>query len=87
MEWLYPFRRSPGHNEIWEGRIVESGVADKVEHRLQDKHGVYRWYLTRGVPVRDEQGRLTKWIGTTTDINDLKEAEIPEGANAIVRGD
>ncbi len=57
-------------------RIVESGVADKVEHRLQDKHGVYRWYLTRGVPVRDEQGRLTKWIGTTTDINDLKEAEM-----------
>ncbi len=28
------------------------------------------------MPVRDEQGRLTKWIGTTTDINDLKAAEM-----------
>ncbi len=60
--------------EFW-SRAVESGNADQVEHRLQDKNGVYHWYLTRGVPVRDEQGRHTKWIGTTTDINDLKEAE------------
>ena len=51
-------------------RAVETEEAVHVEHRIQDRNGIYHWYLTRGVPVHDEQGRLAKWIGTTTDIND-----------------
>jgi hypothetical protein len=36
---------------------------------------VYRWFLTRAMPVRDTAGRITEWYGTTTDIHDRKQAE------------
>jgi PAS domain S-box-containing protein len=38
--------------------------------------GVYRWFLVRAEPVRDEQGRVCRWIGAATDIDDQKRAEI-----------
>jgi formate hydrogenlyase transcriptional activator len=37
--------------------------------------GEYRWFLMRFNPVRDEAGRLVRWYGTRTDIDDLKRAE------------
>ena len=37
--------------------------------------GVYRWFLTRAMPVRDTAGRITEWYGTTADIHDRKQAE------------
>lgn len=39
------------------------------------KDGIYRWYLSRGVPIRDLQGNIIKWVGTATDIDDQKRAE------------
>lgn len=36
--------------------------------------GTYRWHLARGVPVKDDKGKLTGWIGSTTDIHDQKTA-------------
>jgi signal transduction histidine kinase len=36
---------------------------------------VYRWFLTRATPVRDDSGRITAWYGTSSDITDRKEAE------------
>lgn len=47
----------------------------KVEHRIKHKDGSYRWYLTQARPIKDSQGNIIKWIGITTDINDVKEAE------------
>ena len=38
--------------------------------------GVYRWWLIRGVPLRDATGNVLKWFGTCTDIHDLKLAEL-----------
>lgn len=35
--------------------------------------GEYRWFLTRGVPITDENGNIYRWIGTNTDITDQKE--------------
>ncbi len=55
-------------------RAITAGGTNQVEHRLKKKDGHYRWHLSRGVPVHDEKGKLIKWIGTTTDIHDLKEA-------------
>jgi PAS domain S-box-containing protein len=46
------------------------------EARLRRADGVYRWWLMRAVAVADETGALLKWIGTSTDIDDLKRAEI-----------
>ena len=47
-----------------------------VEARLIDAQGGYRWWLLRGLPVRDQSGVVNKWIGTFTDIHELKMAAI-----------
>ena len=46
-----------------------------VECRLRRADGAYAWWLTRGVPIRDASGNVTRWFGTCTDIDDLKHAE------------
>ena len=47
----------------------------EVEKRLRGVDGRYRRFLSRAVPVCDEQGRLLHWIGTYTDVEDRKQAE------------
>jgi PAS domain S-box-containing protein len=37
--------------------------------------GEYRWFLVRGVPLRDQNGKIIRWYGTLTDIEDRKRAE------------
>jgi PAS domain S-box-containing protein len=39
-------------------------------------NGEYRWFLARAVPLRDEQGKILKWYGISTDIEDRKRAEV-----------
>ncbi|MGZ8186439.1 MAG: PAS domain S-box protein, partial [Methylobacter sp.] len=46
-----------------------------LECRLRRADGVYRWWLIRGMPMRDANGEIQKWFGTCTDIEDLKQAE------------
>jgi PAS domain S-box-containing protein len=46
-----------------------------VEHRTRHAaDGAYRWFQSRAVPVRDEQGRIIEWFGTSTDIDDQVRA-------------
>jgi PAS domain S-box-containing protein len=52
-----------------------AGQPFEKEARLRRADGTYRWFLLRAVPQRDEQGRVVKWYGTTTDIDDRKRAE------------
>ncbi len=54
---------------------LESGEDYKVEARVRRHDGVYRWYILRARPVRDASGKIIKWIGLNTDIEDLKRAE------------
>jgi len=65
----------PGDRELtrrlWRDAI-ERGIPYESEFRLRGKDGVYRWNLARGVPLKDEQGRVTKWFGTCTDIDSGK---------------
>ncbi|KAA3436815.1 PAS domain S-box protein [Rufibacter hautae] len=42
---------------------------------LKGVSGEYRWFLTRGIPVKDEEGNLVRWVGTNTDITEQKKAE------------
>ena len=42
---------------------------------LRSRDGTYRWFLSRAIPIRDEQGQILRWFGTNTDITDLKQAE------------
>ncbi len=46
-----------------------------LECRLRRADGLYRWFLIRGVPVKDVSGTPLKWFGTCTDVHDLKLAE------------
>ncbi|WP_224245752.1 sensor histidine kinase [Hyalangium gracile] len=64
-------------------RSLETGEPYQVEQHLRRKDGVYRWHLTRAVPARDESGRVIKWLGTSTDIDDIKrqEAELRRSAS------
>ncbi|MHB0938506.1 MAG: PAS domain-containing protein [Armatimonadota bacterium] len=55
----------------WEHALA-SGETYQVEHRVRMQDGSYRWHLSRGVPVRNEQGTIVKWYGTATDIHDFR---------------
>src|SRR5205823_647897 len=45
------------------------------EERHRGADGQYGWFLARGVPLRDVDGRIIRWYGTNTDIADRKRAE------------
>ena len=51
---------------------LETGEPYEVEYRLRHHSGTYRWTLGRALPVRDGAGRITRWIGTCTDIDKAK---------------
>ena len=54
---------------------VETGTSYEIEYRFRRaQDGSYRWHLGRSVPMRDEEGRIVKWFGTATDIDDQKRA-------------
>ncbi len=54
---------------------VANGTLYEQEERHRQFDGQYRWFLARGVPLRDSAGGIVRWYGTNTDIQDLKEAE------------
>ena len=60
-------------------RVTRSNVVScspfEVEGRLLRRDGVYRWFLFRHNPLRDEQGRLIRWYVAVVDIQDMREAE------------
>lgn len=51
---------------------LETGEPYEVEYRLRHHSGQYRWTLGRALPVRNAAGKITRWIGTCTDIDDAK---------------
>jgi PAS domain S-box-containing protein len=55
--------------------IRESGMPGALEARLRRFDGEYRWFLFEAVPLRDESGKIVKWYGSSTDIEDRKRAE------------
>ena len=52
-----------------------AGKSYEFELRILKHDGTYRWFLGRGTPLKDEQGRITRWYNTATDIEDRKQAE------------
>ena len=47
----------------------------EVEGRLRRFDGEFRWFLFRGSPLRDRSGKVAKWYGTNTDLEERKRAE------------
>jgi PAS domain S-box-containing protein len=64
------------HPEDWEGclaawtRSLQSGERYEIEYRLRRRDGIYRWHHGAAVPTRGLDGRVTRWIGTCTDVED-----------------
>src|SRR5579862_4889114 len=55
--------------------LLVSGESGEIEARLRRHDGVYRWFLIRVEPFRDERGQLLRWYGTSTDIDALKQTQ------------
>ena len=66
---------SPNVDQIWK-EAVASGHVYMTDYRLRSADGSYRWHLARATPQRDEQGRIVRWFGTTTDISAQKDNEV-----------
>ena len=60
--------------ERWK-HCLRSGDAYEMEYRIHGKDGTFRWFLVRGNPLRNEQGRILKWVGTCTDIEEQKHQQ------------
>ena len=60
--------------DAWDAAVLK-GAPCRNEYRLRQPDGSYRWYLSQAVPVRWPDGTLEKWVGTWTDIHDMKIAE------------
>jgi PAS domain S-box-containing protein len=60
--------------ECWTAAVEDRGVYD-IEYRIRRFDGSFRWFKTRGTPVRDSAGAVDRWFGTCTDIEDQKLAE------------
>jgi PAS domain S-box-containing protein len=52
-----------------------TGSALEVATRLRRHDGAYRWHLLRAMPMRQADGAIGAWIGTSTDIEEAKRAE------------
>jgi len=74
--WLKAIHPEDPASSVDEWRAAfAAGKTFEFEARLRRADGEYRWFLFRGEPLRDEAGKIVKWYGTTTDIEDRKQAE------------
>jgi PAS domain S-box-containing protein len=74
MTAVHPEDREIAAKNFWKG--VQSGQSFATETRsLRAQDGTYRWHLIQGVPLRDADGKILKFVGTTTDIDDQKRVE------------
>ncbi|MEP7239014.1 MAG: ATP-binding protein, partial [Ferruginibacter sp.] len=54
---------------------IKTGTDFILEHRFGRSDGEYRWQLSRAVPQRDAAGNIQMWVGTSTDIQEIKEQD------------
>jgi signal transduction histidine kinase/ActR/RegA family two-component response regulator len=78
---LHPFPSDPcTHPEdaararaVW-AEALRTATPVNLEVRLRRHDGAYRWHLVRGQPMLDAEGRVSKWMGTSTNIHEAREA-------------
>ena len=54
---------------------LASGIQYETEFRIRRHDGAYRWFIVRAAPIYCAEGRVERWVGTNTDIEDRKLAE------------
>jgi PAS domain S-box-containing protein len=74
MATLHPEDRERASRSYWDG--IRSGRGFTMEARFLRAHdGTYRWHLNRAVPVRDAEGNILRFVGTSTDVHDWRQAQ------------
>jgi PAS domain S-box-containing protein len=63
------------YSETWRISVATEQLFEDEARFRRAADGGYRWFLVRGVPLRDQHGRIVRWYGTLTDIEDRKRAE------------
>ena len=63
-----------GAVDYWRSCVI-SGIPGDMEARMRRHDGVYRWFLFRANPVRNAEGNISRWFGTSVDIEDRKRGE------------
>ncbi len=56
-------------------RAIQTGEPYEREHRLRRADGAYRWFHTRGLALRDKEGRIVRWYLLPIDVDDRRRAE------------
>lgn len=67
-------------------RSMQTGEPFEDECRYRGKDGKYRWFLFRSTPIRDQNGTITNWLDTATDIDKQKRAEAQQAFFALASG-
>jgi len=62
------------YSEKWRFSVAAGQLFEDEARFRRAADGEYRWFLVRGVPLRDPRGKIVKWYGTLTDIEDRKRA-------------
>ncbi|HYF89503.1 PAS domain S-box protein [Azospirillum sp.] len=57
--------------DVWQHALA-TGEPYHIEYRLRHRSGRYRWVIARAQCVRDAEGRIVRWYGTCTDVDELK---------------
>ena len=60
--------------KLWNGAVA-TGEPYEAEFRYRRHDGVYRWFRSRALPLRDRDGKIVRWCGLLSDIDDQKNAE------------
>jgi formate hydrogenlyase transcriptional activator len=55
-------------------RSVDSGAPYEAEHRIRRADGEYRWFQSRGLPLRDAEGRIVRWYNLLMDVDEPRQA-------------
>ncbi len=78
MGWDWRKVHHPDHLERVEERLracFAAGEPWEDTFPLRGADGGYRWFLSRALPIQDEDGRVVRWFGTNTDVTEQREAE------------
>jgi PAS domain S-box-containing protein len=73
-EPLHPPETLARVKDLWQ-RAILTGDPWEDTFPLRGKDGEFRWFLSRAAPIRNGAGKVYRWLGTNTDITELRRAE------------
>ena len=73
MQFIHPDDLSQNVH-LWQ-ESIDTGKPFLCEHRFRRFDGEYRWNISRALPMRNEAGAITLWVGSSTDVDDAKRIE------------